>query len=123
MVGTGRLAGDIAGRQQRGICRAKRGTRLSDASGCLREIKVLFQRKRYESSQLRITETRPPCGEVGTGSRVPVIYCGLALEPLQHEHIGPDVIGADSAACRQAGNNECGKDMFGRHGASSIEMQ
>jgi hypothetical protein len=41
-------------------------------------MEVLFQRKRYELSQLRIAETLPPCKEFGAGSSMPLIYCRLA---------------------------------------------
>ena len=99
LVGSGRLSADIAGRQQRGVSRTKSGACLGNAGGCPREIKVLFERKHYEPGQLRIIEARPPCGEVGAGSRVPHIHGGLALESHWQGGIGPDVIGADSAAC------------------------
>ena len=116
LVGSGCLAADVAGRQQRGICRPKLRARLGDASGRLREIEVLLQRQRDESGQLRIAETRPPCDEIGLGSGMPLVYRWLAQVPLRHGHIGPDVVGTDSAAGREAGNNEYGKGAFGQHG-------
>jgi hypothetical protein len=51
---------------------------LSDASGRLREIEVLFQRQGYESSQLRVAEPRPPGEEIGADGGMPSIYCRLA---------------------------------------------
>ena len=65
LVGSGRLGAHIAGRKQRGIRRAEAGTRLSDTSGCLRDVEILFERQGDEARQLRIIEAGPPCGEVG----------------------------------------------------------
>jgi hypothetical protein len=45
--------------------------------------------------------------------RLPVIYRGLAMEMVRHGYIGPDIVGADSAARRDAGDNDRSKEVFG----------
>jgi len=61
---------------------------------------------------LRITKTRPPRFKVGTGRRVPLIHRGLTLELRWHGDIGSDIIRTDSAACREAGDDDRSKEVF-----------
>jgi hypothetical protein len=69
---------DVAGRQQCGIRRSESCARLGDASGCLRKIQILLQRKRYEVGQLWIAKASPPHSEIGSGVGMPLLNCRLA---------------------------------------------
>ncbi len=59
LVGPGGLAAEVARRQQGGIRRPQSRAGLGDASGRLRKVEVLRQRKRDEASQLRVAEACP----------------------------------------------------------------
>jgi hypothetical protein len=54
---------------------------------------------------------------------LPAVHGGLTLEAFQHEQVGPDVLGADCAACQKACGNERRKGLFGQHEVSFIDKR
>src|SRR3546814_20509043 len=51
---------DVPRREQGRVGRPKPGTRLSDASGRLRQVQVLLKRRRHKTRQQGIVEALPP---------------------------------------------------------------